>query len=75
MPSPRTGNDLIEFAKLGLPPKFGLDLLGAGYENSRISRTALTLLHSYGTARNSPHRVDDFAHGEALPAAEVIDEP
>src|SRR6267154_6422064 len=73
-PVPRAAHDAIEVCILRFPAQFALDFFGTGHKYSRIAGTARRFWRGNRMAGNFANRVDRFAHAEALPISQVVDE-
>src|SRR3990172_2227433 len=73
MPIPRARNDLLQVRMRGLPTKVAHDLLRRSHQPRGITGSARgfdcqDLVPGYST-----RRLDHLAHGEAVPASDIVD--
>src|SRR5712671_336755 len=73
-PVPRAAHDAIEVCILRLPTQFALDLFRTGHKYRRIAGAPRRFWRGNRMAGNLANRVDHFAHAEALPISQVVDE-
>ena len=73
MPTPRAGDDVVEFGETRLPAEFAFGFIGGGDESGRVAGAAGLFDGGDFLAGNFLARGDDFAHGVAVAITEVVE--
>src|SRR5258708_34515476 len=73
-PVPRAAHEAIEVRILRFPAQFALDFFRTGPKYRRVAGAARRFWPGNRMAGHFANRVDHFAHAEALPISQVVDE-
>lgn len=74
MPLPGAGDDALDVGILRGPVQQAANLAGAGDKNGRVAGTAGTLADWDGVPGDLARNLDDLAHTEAFPTAQIADQ-
>src|ERR1700733_11466847 len=75
MPFPSARNNIVQLIELALPAELALYLFRTRDQHSRVAWTPLRFFHRNRGPGYAAHRLDHLANGEAVPIADVVDQP